>query len=644
LKNLAAARLAALFCACAFGLGAAGCYHRPPDSGFGVAWTTLSLADDPGPFSSYLVGVDSVILVGKLDGSITAVAVPETVDLTKLTNFSELWATASLPIDTYTSAIITLDYTNAQISVMVNGVPVRANIVDPSGAVPTTIAVTVSFDPNNLLALQPTFATSDALRVAINYDLSASNKVDLTTSPPTVTVKPFMSISTTASDTKLIRVRGPLINSSVNAGTYTVAVRPFFDEINTLGVLTMFNDANTVYTLGGLTFVGTPGLTQLSQASTGSTVTAAFATFEPTPTPAAGVTAGIFHSVFVVAGGTLEDFFTDGMEGDVIARSGNTLTVRGATLFANLAQVVQYEDQDSQVIVGPATQVTADGVSTLGTLDFNSIAVGQHITARGLFSQTTAGVTTLDSTGSTSTDTGSVRMQSTELSGSLISSGAGSLLLNLAAINNWPSSVFNFAGNGVTAAQDSSAASYRVATGALALPVAAAGDPLFIDGFTNRFGSAPPDFLAQAVRAEPTVPASLVVTWTGTGTTAPFSTLTSTSMTIDLANAAFGVGQLRVGGESTNITTLSASPSIVPAVAAPAANGLPLFAPVFAVGPGAINTSVTASIESFNGFAAFVTQLNTTFATPTPATQFVARGFYNRAANVFTASSIDVVL
>ena len=124
---------------------------------------------------------------------------------------------------------------------------------------PTTIAVTVNFDPHNQLILQPTFATSNALRLAINYDMSASNKVDLTTSPPTLTVKPFMTIATTASDNKLIRVRGPLINSSVNTGTYTVVVRPFFDEVNSLGTTTIFNDANTVYTLGGTTYVGRRG-------------------------------------------------------------------------------------------------------------------------------------------------------------------------------------------------------------------------------------------------------------------------------------------------------------------------------------------------------------------------------------------------
>jgi hypothetical protein len=642
-KNKARNRLAALLCACTFGLLAAGCHNNNQDSGFGVAWTTLTLADDPGPFTSYLVTIDSIVLVGKTVGAVSAIAVPETVDLTKLTNLSELWATASLPVDTYTSAIITMDYTTAQISVMVNGAPVAAKLVDPSGNTLTAVTVNVDFDTSNPLILQPTFATSNALRMAVNFDLSASNTVDLTTSPPTVTIKPFVSISTTASDNKLIRVRGPLINSSVNAGTYTVVVRPFFDEINSLGTMTLFNDANTVYTLGGIKYVGNSGLTQLSQTSAGSTVTAAFTTFEPTPTPAPGVNAGTFHSVYVVAGGTLEDFFTDGLEGDVIARNGNVLTVRGGTLFANLQQLVQYENLDSQVTVGPATQVTADGISTLGPLDFNSISVGQHITARGLYALSAAGVTMLDSTGS-STDTGSVRIQSTEVFGSVISSGAGSVALNVQSIENWPVSVYNFAGNGVSAAQDPIAANYLVNTGALTLPTAAAGDPLWVDGFTSPFGTAPPDFIAEAVNAESAVPASLVVAWTGTGTAAPFATLTASSLTIDLANAALGSGVLRIGAENIDIKTLSASPTVVPAVAQPASNGLPLFSPVFSVGPGAITEAVIPHILSFNGFAAYVTQLTTSFAVPTPTTRFVARGFYNRGSNTFTASSIDVVL
>ena len=645
IRKKLANRLVALLCACAFGLAAAGCHNDNQDSGFGVAWTTLTTTDDAGQFTSYLVTIDSVVMVGALNGEVGAIEVPETVDFTKLTNLSELWATASLPVDTYSQAIITLDYTSAQISVLVNGAPVKVNVVDPTGAAVTTVAVTVNLDPQGGLVLQPTFATSNALRLAFNFDMTASNKVNMTTSPPTVTVEPYMSVATTAADSKLIRVRGPLINSSTSLSTYTVVVRPFFDEVNSLGIDTIFNDANTIYTYGGLTYVGAPGITALSQASAGSTITAAFCTFEPTPTPQAGVIAGIFHSVYVVAGSTLEDFFTEGLEGDVIARSGNTLTIRGGTLDANAAEVIQYEDLDSQVLLGPATQVTADGVSTFGTLNSNSIAVGQHITARGLYSVNAAGVTVLDSTGS-SVDTGSVRLQSTELFGTLNSTASGSLQLNVQNIENYPVSVYNFAGNGVSAAQDPVAANFTVNTGALTLPAAAPGDPLWVDGYVAPFGTAPPAFTAFSVNAEPAVPATLAVVWTGTGTAAPFATLTPTGLTIDLTNAAFGSGQLRIGADTINLTTLSATPNIVPAVAVPAATtGLPLFNPRFSVGAAANpDVATNTPIMSFITFAAFVTQLNTTFATPTPATQFVARGMYDNTSNTFTASSIDVVL
>ena len=643
-KNKAASRLVACLSACVFGLAAAGCHHNNLDSGFGVAWTTLSTTDDAAQFSSYIITVDSVVLVGKTVGEVSGVAVPETIDFTKLTNLSELWATASLPTDTYTQAIIVLDYTTAQISVMVNGVPTIATIVDPSGAPLTAVTLTVNLDPNNLLTLQPTFATSNALRLAFDFDLSASNSINFATTPPTVTAKPYISVSTTEPDTKLIRVRGALINSSVATGTYTVVVRPFFDEVNSLGIDTIFNDANTVYTFGGNTYVGPSGLTPLSQTSAGSTVLAAFTTFEPTTTPAPGINAGIFHSKYVVAGGTLEDFFTYGVEGDVTARNGNTLTLHGATLFANAAQLVQFEALDATVLLGPATQVTADGVSTLGPLNYNSIAVGQHITARGLFSQAANGAITLDSTGASATDTGSVRLQSTEIFGSVLSTSAGSLDLNLQGIMGWPISVYNFAGNGAGAAQDPTPGNFLVNTGSLAVPAFAAGDTAWIDGYISPFGSAPPDFLAQSVSAEAGVPATLVVSWTGTGTTAPFVPLTATGLSIDLTNAAFGSGQLRVGAQTIDITTLPASPNIVPAVATnDPTSGLPLFSPVFSVGPGAITESVINPIQSFNVFGAFVTQLTTTFAT-TPATKFVARGFYDRASSTFTASIIDVVL
>ena len=634
------ARLSSGALLCAAAIFAAGCHRNNYTSGYGIAWVTLS--DTPGDFTSYTVNVDSLSMTGATVGVVTPVQAIETVDFTKLNNISELWSAASVPNDTYTSASVVLDYTNANISVMVNGVPTKAKVVDPTGAAVTTQTVNVTFDPAHQPVIQPTYASSSAIRLAVDLDIAASSVVNMATSPPTVTVKPFMTVAISPSDTKPIRVRGPLINSSIGTGTYTVYVRPFFDEVNSLGTLSIFTDpAKTVYTINGTTYVGSAGLSVLSQTSAGTTMTAAYTTLQPTATLNAAVTAGDFKATVVLAGSTLEDFFTQGLEGDVIARSGNTLTLRGSTLQLNDG-TSQYNDANAVVLLGPGTKVTVDGSTTLTGLDYNSVSVGQHIIARGIYTLPASQVVTLDATGS-NTDTGSVRLISTDLWGTLVSSASGSLLLNLQTIDNWPVANYTFTGNGAGAVTP---ASYAVETsGAVTTGTPAAGEPLWIGGITTPFGSAPPDFNAFTINTEASVPASLQVDWTSAGTTAPFATLTPTGLTIDLSNANYSAGVIRIGSESIDLKTggLSGTPLIVPQPPPAATPGLPpIFLPSFAIGN--LTTTVnTIAVTEFNTFSGFMTQVPKSIVAATPALHFVATGTYNRAANTFTASRIDVV-
>jgi hypothetical protein len=694
--------LGALLCVAAF--MAAGCHHNNDDSGYGIGWVTLT--DTPGDFTSYIVNVDSVELTGKNVGLITALSTPETVDFTKLRDISELWGSASIPTDTYTSATITLDYTTAVINVMVNGIPTPATVKGPGGTTVTTISLTVTLDPKNQYVSLPTYATTDAKRLAIDFNLPASNVVDYTTSPPTVTVKPFVTVATSAADNKPIRVRGPLINSSIGQDTYTVYVRPFLDEVDSLGSLTIFNNANTIYSINGKVYTGPAGLTALSQLSAGITVTEAYTTLQPTATPSA--VAGIFNSIYVVAGSTVEDQYTFGIEGDVIARSGNTLTLRGATLDINPAES-EYDayyiaTPDAQVLLGPGTIVTRDDATSFEGLGPDSISVGQHITARGIYRgvlpPSATAVTTFDATGTSSTNTGSVRIQSTRIWGSVVSTAADSVVLNLQTINDWPASIFNFAGTGATTAQDASAANYVVDTTGLTVPAGSAvGTPLWIDGVTSPFGASPPDFIASTVNSEAGVqlvdtpnvyvpstpivpatagtltcgngnstciPASMQVYWAA-GTTTPFETLTGTgtgSMSINLSNAKLTTGIIRIGAEIVQLSTLPATPTIVP-VPAPAtgnpavggAAGIPaVFLPQFTVGnpetssaitttlPTAATTTPTTTLYVYNTFATFVGQVNALMTAADPALQFEATGFYNRVTNTFNATSINVVL
>jgi hypothetical protein len=621
---------------CGAAVVSAGCHHNNQNSGYGIGWFTLT--GRPGEFASYTVNVNSVTLTGVAYGTISPVTTPETVDFMKLKDISELWSAGSIPNDTYTAASVVLDYTNANIAVMVNGVPQAAKVVDSTGAAVTTITVNVTLDKNHQLTIVPTETSSSALRVAVDFDVAASNVVNFATTPATVTVKPIITVATSPADTKQVRVRGPLINSSTGIGTYSVYVRPFFDAANVLGTLTLFNSATTVYQINGTNYVGDAGLTVLSHQSAGTTMTAGYCNFEPTATLNPAVTAGKFNPTYVIAGSTLEDFYTQGIEGDVIARHGNTLTLRGATLQLNTGQSQYIETPDSVVLVGPGTIVTADNQPALTELNYNSIAVGQHIIARGIYSLT-AGVTSVNATGS-STNTGSVRLHSTELSGAMVSAATGSLELDLATIETWPVSIYDFTGNGAAAVTP---AAYMIDTGSLALPAGTtAGSPLQIAGLVAPFGSAPPDYNATAIVAESSAPARLQVDWTAAGTTTPFATLSATGLTIDLADPALTSAVIHIGSETIDMKTLTVNPQITPYAAPPPAAGPPAtFLPLFAIGN--LSAAATISVIEFNSFADYAVQLPKSIVAATPALHLVANGVFNRGTNLFSATSIDVV-
>ncbi len=630
---------AALLCTAAF--VASGCHNYNYNSGIANVWVTVT--DEPGDFASYVINIDSITLT-RTDGYVASVMYfPETVDFVKLSNVAELWGTGQVPYGTYVQASITLDYTYAAISVFKNGQPQKANVVGPNGGPITTVTFNVNLDPNNPLVALNSFAGTAAVRLAVDLNLAASSSINLATNPATVTVNPFMTAALSAADNKLVRVRGPLINSSLNLDTFTVYLRPFYDEYNNLGTVTLFNDANTITTLNGATYVGSAGINAISQASAGTTVVAAYTTYEPTLTPTLipPVTAGIFHTKYLIGGSTLEDFFTQGLGGEVVARNGDTLTLRGSTGFYNQAALFFFNDTDTQVTIGPKTKVTADGSAVYTNLDYQSISVGQHIEARGVATFSPVGngsITALDASSTSPTAPGSVRLLPTSLWGTLLGTGTGQLTLNLSSFDDYPVSNYTFTGNGSTAATNSNPASYVVNTGSIALPPSlTVGGPVWIDGITAPFGSAPPDFIAYDVNAESSVPASLEVSWSA-ATKTPFSTLSTTAMAIDLGNASVTSALLRVGPESVDLHTLPASPQIVPRAASATTSGLPpVFAPLFAVG-NALN-----GINCYGVFSTYTQTLSSTLA-GTGAVQFQASGLYDRSTNTFNASSINVVL
>ncbi len=586
---------------------AAGCGKRQNyNNGYGNAFVTYT--DSNGDFTSYKVIVTSMTLK-RSDGTVVSgVSAAETVDFAKLSDISEMVSSTSVPVGTYTSATIALDYTNAAVFVNVNGVPTATKVVGGTGAALTTVSVVVTFDPANPLVI----AQSGAQRLNMDFNLAASNRINLTTSPITVTATPFVTVDNNPSTTKAIRIRGPLVSYNSLQGTYTVYVRPFLDEANSLGSLTLFSTPTTSYVIDNFGFIGADGITAVTNLGTGN-ITSAYTTYAP------DASAGTFTLTQAYIGTAVESGTADRIEGTVVARTGDTLTLRGATLSLRVGGFTYYP-ADATVKLAAATVVSIDGKPTATGVDKQDVSVGQQIIALGQ-SKVTSGVVALDASA------GRVRVVPSRVWGTVLAGGVGTATLDLLGINEWPASAFNFAGTGAT--QISDIANYKLSTDAVdnvtLVGLYAAGT-----GFVTAFGAAPPDFTAGGLAAAATLDSRLQVEFINGGSKTPFATVSSTSVIIDLADPNLGtLHALNLGPQSTDLTTLPASPTIVASTTGRSS---------FAIG------SAAAGIKVFSKFADFVTELNTTTTAAKSIARVVANGRYDATTNTLTASAISVVL
>jgi hypothetical protein len=115
---------------------------------------------------------------------------------------TELWGTATIPNGTYVSALITLDYTSALITTMINGTETLCgtstvstsqpcSVLDTTGSTPTTFEVAVTFDPAHPLVVTPTYASTSATLMELNIDLGASGYLKYSGTTPEYIANPF---------------------------------------------------------------------------------------------------------------------------------------------------------------------------------------------------------------------------------------------------------------------------------------------------------------------------------------------------------------------------------------------------------------------------------------------------------------------
>jgi hypothetical protein len=589
--------------------GPAGC----STSTCGMAYLTIT--DATGDFTSYTVDVTSLRLT-KADGAVVeTLPVKTRIDFTQLVNVTEFVTAATIPNGDYVSATMTVDYTNAAVFVEVNGVPVQAKLVDGSGNALSTLPLTVQLDNKDHLVIGPGVPA----RLALDFNLAASNTVDVTSTPPVVTVQPVIVASVVPVDTKDTRVRGTLVSVDTVAATYTVKLHPFEDDAADRGQLVVGTTAQTTFEIDAKSYLGSAGITALAALPAGS-LTVAVGAFD--------ATTKAFTASSVLAGTSVRNPAFDRLHGTVISRSGNTLVVRGANLEPRDTDLVRFLPLDVTLTVGSGTTVTEVGdPATPPTL--TSISVGSAITAFGKTGTDAAGKPTLDAT------SGQVRLEVTSLSGLVTSTAmAGHVSVNLQALNGMPASVFTFAGTGTSTAMDANPANYDVLTGALPVIGLMPSAPVRLFGFVTAFGSAPPDFDARTLVDFAAVSAELEVSF-DPGSTAAFSTLSATDLVLNLADPKLGkLHFIEIAAQMIDLKPLAASPPIVPD-----ATGVD----EFAILPSAV-TSGEGRINVYSSYADFEAALAMQLNGTTTVLRVAATGHYDQASNTFTARRITVIL
>jgi hypothetical protein len=199
------------------------------------------------------------------------------------------------------------------------------------------------------------------------------------------------------------------------------------------------------------------------------------------------------------------------------------------------------------------------------------------------------------------------------------------LNLNLALLGGRSVGPFEFGGTGISAGR------YVVNTGTLDLTNSTAGVPVIVTGFPNSFGVTPPDFTASTLLDPTTIQAEMVVDWSA-GTTAPFTALGSSAISVDAHNRSIGPRhQIQIGAQTLDVVALASDPSIVPNTASSNM--------VFTIGHASSGTT-----ESFNTYAAFVARLQAELNGTTLATGMTAVGQYTASTFSLGATSITLFL
>jgi len=444
----------------------------------------ISLTDAPGDFISYSVDVVSLTLT-RANGSVVETLPTKTrIDFAQYTDMTEFLTAATVPSGLYVKGSMTLDFSNADIWVEdanANGVKVT-NIIDSSGNPLTTIDMSVRLEDRNSLLIAPGIP----MHLSLDFDLNASNTINFDDQGVvTQIVEPFLLAEVDVESNKIQRLRGPLKSVNVAAEQFQVYIRPFYHRIlngpRHFGAINVLTNDQTIFEIDGESYQGQSGLQTLSESSAlTAVIVKGSLIFHPLRFEVNEVYAGSS-----VPGGTM-----DVVRGSVVARSGNDVILRGATLLRADGSVV-FNDS---VTVNLAESTIVKKQLSMDTHEISEISVGQRLTVFGTVTDNNLDNMTMDASN------GLTRMLMSQLKGAVVTNDATPAFdINLVSLNGRSISIYDFTGTGIDAANDVDATNYEVDTASLDVSTINTGTKVRIRGFTRPFGQAPKDFSANTI-------------------------------------------------------------------------------------------------------------------------------------------------
>jgi len=412
---------------------------------------------------------------------------------------------------------------------------------------------------------------------------------------------------------KELRVRGTLIGVDVDNGSYDIRVRPWHRRDGDHGAFTVQTTAETSFEIGDGIYTGTAGLEALAALDPG-VLTVAFGTLD--------FEDHSFSAAVVHAGDSVEGERLDAVQGNIVARSDNLLTVKGA--FASRRGHRARPYRTVTVEVGPDTRVYMDAVVD-SALSEQDLSVGQRIVAFGNFIESDPEA--VDSEPVLDAKQGSVRMNTTRLHGTVTSILPGQINMELRAIDRLGVEMFDFSGTGMNDTSNADPTDYEILTGNLSLNALSVGKAAEVLGFVAPFGFASPDFTGRTVIGNLLIPSKLGISWTQPGTAAPFTSMGLDGLVVDLGNPEIGERHhIWVGRELVDLTTLTSAPTIAPSA------GRTLF-----------SLWESGHVELFNDFAAFLDELTLRLNDGATIRSLYASGSFDELANSVEAQHIVIL-